>query len=49
MSANGEKVCDGKSILRRHLIAFLLDLYLVHRRLSNSDMVFLRSSTNETR
>jgi hypothetical protein len=24
---------DGKPILRRHLIAFLLDLYLVHRRL----------------
>jgi hypothetical protein len=30
---DGEKVCDGKPILRRHLIAFLLDLYLVHRRL----------------
>src|SRR5262245_24335774 len=29
----GEKVCDRKPILRRHLIAFLLDLYLVHRRL----------------
>ena len=42
---HGEKVRDGKSILRRHLIAFLLDLHLVHRRLSNSDMV----STNEAR
>src|ERR1700722_20199662 len=30
---DGEKVCDGKPVLRRHLIAFLLDLYLVHRRL----------------
>ena len=30
---DGEKVCDGKPILRRHLIGFLLDLYLVHRRL----------------
>src|SRR5271168_1040370 len=30
---DGEKVCDGKPILRRHLIAFLLDLHLVHRRL----------------
>src|ERR1700722_8950744 len=30
---DGEKVRDGKSILRRHLIAFLLDLYLVHIRL----------------
>ena len=30
---HGEKQCDGKPILRRHLIAFLLDLYLVHRRL----------------
>jgi hypothetical protein len=30
---DGEKVCDGKSILRRHLIAFLVDLYLAHRRL----------------
>jgi hypothetical protein len=26
-------VCDAKPILRRHLIAFLLDLYLVHRQL----------------
>src|ERR1700733_2819262 len=30
---DGEKVCDGDAFLRRHLIAFLLDLYLVHRRL----------------
>src|SRR6202035_3568915 len=30
---DGEKVGDGKPIRRRHLIAFLLDLYLVHRRL----------------
>src|SRR6202453_2821184 len=30
---DGEKVCDGKPVLRRHLIAFLLDLYLVHRGL----------------
>src|SRR5262249_55967079 len=30
---DGDKVRDGKPILRRHLIAFLLDLYLVHRRL----------------
>src|SRR5271168_4445707 len=30
---DGEKVCDGKSILRRHLIGFPLDLYLVHTRL----------------
>ena len=30
---DGEKVCDAKPILRRHLIAFLLDLYLVHRQL----------------
>ena len=28
-----EKVCDGKPILRRHLIGFLLDLYLGHGRL----------------
>src|SRR5579864_6044107 len=27
---NGEKVRDGEPILRRHLIGFLLDLYLVH-------------------
>ena len=33
---DGEKVCDGKPILRRHLIAFLLDLHLSHT-LSNSD------------
>src|SRR6516225_8966714 len=30
---DGEKICDGKPILRRHLIAFLPDLHLVHRRL----------------
>src|SRR5215472_5192473 len=30
---DGEKECDGKPVLRRHLIAFLPDLYLVHRRL----------------
>ena len=30
---DGEKVCDAKSILRRHVITFLLDLYLVHKRL----------------
>src|SRR6202035_2508683 len=30
---DGEKVCDGKPILRRHLIVFLLDLYLAHGRL----------------
>ena len=30
---DGEKVCDGKAIPRRHLKAFLLDLYLVHPRL----------------
>jgi hypothetical protein len=30
---DGDKVCDGKPVLRRHLIALLLDLYLVHRRL----------------
>src|SRR3984893_17302645 len=30
---DGEKVCDAKPILRRHLIAFLLDLDLVHRQL----------------
>ena len=29
---DGENVCDAKPLLRRHLIAFLLDLYLVHRR-----------------
>src|SRR5271165_4476828 len=28
---DGKKVCDGKSILRRHLIDFLIDLYLVRR------------------
>lgn len=33
---DGEKVCDAKPILRRHLIAFLLDLYLVHRQLHPS-------------
>src|ERR1700719_1559551 len=32
-AGDGEKVCDGKPILRRHLIAFLLDLYLGHGRL----------------
>src|ERR1700692_4551881 len=30
---DGEKVCDGNPILRRHLIGFLLDLSLVHTRL----------------
>src|SRR4029077_17882141 len=30
---DGEKMCDGEPVLRWHLIAFLLDLYLVHRRL----------------
>src|SRR5271156_1125700 len=30
---DGEKVCDGKPLLRRHLIGFLLDLYLAHGRL----------------
>src|ERR1700727_1029419 len=30
---DGEKVCDGNAVLRRHLIGFLLDLYWVHRRL----------------
>jgi hypothetical protein len=30
---DGEKVCDGKPILRRHLIALLLDLSLAHGRL----------------
>src|SRR5271169_3123748 len=30
---DGEKVCDGNAVLRRHLIAFRLDLYLVHGRL----------------
>jgi hypothetical protein len=30
---DGEKERDGKPILRRHLIAFLLDLYLAHERL----------------
>src|SRR5271165_4084778 len=34
--SDGEKECNGKPILRRHLIAFLLDLYLVHRRLQFS-------------
>ena len=35
---NSEKLGDGKPILRRHLIVFLLDLYLAHGRLP-----FLRS------
>jgi hypothetical protein len=26
-------VCDGKPVLRRHLIGFLSDVYLVHGRL----------------
>src|ERR1700689_446200 len=30
---DGEKVCDGNPILRRHLIGFLLDLYFAHGRL----------------
>ena len=30
---DGEKVRDGNAVLLRHLIAFLLDLYLVHRQL----------------
>ena len=38
-----EKVCDRKPILRRHLIAFLLDFYLVHRRLQFGIWQFLRS------
>jgi hypothetical protein len=25
-------MCDGEAILRRHLIAFLLDLHLVYKR-----------------
>jgi hypothetical protein len=37
---DGEKVCDGKPILRRHLIGFLLDLYLVLRRLQLGFMFF---------
>src|SRR5262249_31577883 len=40
---DGQKVCDGKSILRRHLIAFLLDLYLVHGRLLSDVYFMLRS------
>src|SRR4029079_5477714 len=27
---DGEKMCDSEALLRWHLIAFLLDLYLVH-------------------
>ncbi len=27
---DGEKMCDGKPLARRHLIALLLDLYFVH-------------------
>src|SRR5262249_49848969 len=34
---DGEKVCDGKPILRRHLIGFLVDLYLAHGRLQFGD------------
>ena len=30
---DGEKVCDGNPILRRHLIGFLLDLYFARGRL----------------
>jgi hypothetical protein len=30
---DGEKVCDGKPVLRRHLIDFLFDLYLAGGRL----------------
>jgi hypothetical protein len=30
---DSDKVRDGNPILRRHLIGFLVDLYLVHRRL----------------
>src|ERR1700719_252204 len=30
---DGEKVCDGNPILRRHLIGFLLDFYFAHGRL----------------
>jgi hypothetical protein len=31
---NGEKMCDGDAFLRRHLIAFLPNLYFAHERLS---------------
>ena len=30
---DGEKVCDGNAVLRRHLIAVLPDLYFGHGRL----------------
>src|ERR1700689_1430346 len=30
---DGDKVCDGNAVLRRHLIGFLFDLYLAHSRL----------------
>src|ERR1700733_979582 len=39
---DAEKECDGKPVLWRHLIAFLFDLYFVHKRLQFS-CVFLRS------
>src|SRR5262249_20657365 len=37
---DGEKVRDGNPVLRRHLIAFLLNLYLAHRMSPNSDRCF---------
>jgi hypothetical protein len=33
--SDSEKVCDGNPVLRRHLIGFLLDLYLAHGRLQS--------------
>jgi hypothetical protein len=37
---DGDKVCDGDAVLRRHLIGFWLDLYLVHGRLQSGYGIF---------
>src|SRR5579863_3054073 len=42
---DGEKMRHGKSILWRHLIAFLRDLYLVHRRLHSEYGVSIASDS----
>src|SRR5262249_29737005 len=30
---DGEEMCDGKSLTRRHLVCLILDLYFIHGRL----------------
>src|ERR1700722_2688470 len=41
---DGEKVCDGKPILRRHLIVVLFEYYLVHGRLRFGKHFYVRQN-----